>query len=200
MLRHRTMVAGLVPSRTCGTRGSWRSSVMNVRGPRRGVRVALSFLVEGQQRHIHCLDDLLLNPRDSKNPFVTAKSQQNQLSESAQGFMDLPQRGGAFVNTPCCPPLIGQGPTAYLSGAGFQPCLEKADPPLHACPRKVVVVKLPRTSSGIRLRQRCSVARELRAASAMVPWIVMGRGVMQMGWLLDGLLDVRTKRIRNAHL
>ena len=159
---------------------------MNGRGPRRGVRVVVSFLVEGQQRHVRRLDDLLLNPRNSKNPTKLS------AAESAREFMDLPQRGGALVNTPRCPPLIGQGPTAYLSGAGFRPCLEKADPPLRACSRKVVVVKLPRTSSGIRLRQRCAVAREPRAASAMVPWIVMGRGVMQMGWLLDGLLDVIT--------
>ena len=46
--------------------------VVNGRGPRRGVRVALSFLVEGQ-RHVRPLNDLLLNPRDRKNPFVTAK-------------------------------------------------------------------------------------------------------------------------------
>ena len=145
--------------------------MVNGRGPRRGVGVALSFLVEGQQRHVRRIDDLLLNSRDSKNPFVTAKTQQNQQnSESAREFMDLPQREGALVNTPRCPPLIGQGPTAYLSGAGLRPCLEKADPPLRAYSRKVVVVKLPRTSSGIRLRQRCAVAREPRAASAMVPY------------------------------
>ena len=80
--------------------------------------------------------------------------------------------------------------------------MEKADPPLHSCSRKVVVVKLSRTSSGIHLRQRCAVAHEPRAASAMVPWIVMGLGVMQMGWLLDDLFDVITylKGHRNARL
>ena len=36
------------------------------------VRVALSFLVEGQQRHVRCLDGPVLNPRDSINPFVKA--------------------------------------------------------------------------------------------------------------------------------
>ena len=44
----------------------WR--IIGVHGG--GVRVALSFLVEGQQRHVRRLDGPLLNPRDSKNPFV----------------------------------------------------------------------------------------------------------------------------------
>uniref|UniRef100_A0A8C4NHJ0 Translocator protein n=1 Tax=Eptatretus burgeri TaxID=7764 RepID=A0A8C4NHJ0_EPTBU len=46
--------------------------VANNLGRRRGVRVALSFLVEGQQRHIRRLDGPMINPRDSKNPLVTA--------------------------------------------------------------------------------------------------------------------------------
>ena len=77
--------------------------MVNGWGPRRGVGVALSFLVEGQQRHVHRLDDLLLNPRNNhcyhpfvtafvtaKTPFVTAKPTQTlrvlgNLSTSLNG-------------------------------------------------------------------------------------------------------------------
>ena len=55
------------------SRFGWR--IIGVHGG--GVRVALSFLVEGQQRHVRCLDGPLLNPRDSKNPFITAKTLKN---------------------------------------------------------------------------------------------------------------------------
>ena len=166
----------------------------------RGVGVALSFLVEGQQRHVRHLDDL----RNSKNP----PKRPTKNSPRPQKDPPRPQKD------PCLrecsgiygPPSAGRGLGEHTSlsafdlagshgipfrGGALAPS-RKPQPLFHAGSRKVMVVKLPRTSSGIRLRQRCAVAHEPRAASTMVPWIVMGRGVMQMGWLLDGLLDVIT--------
>ena len=145
---HLTMVAGLVPSRTCGTRGSWWSSGG---GPRRGVGVALPFLVEGQQRHVRRLDAhqklfkitfkrLSKTPKRlsktskrpskaSKRPSKTPKrpsktSKRPPTSESARGFIDLPQRGGALVDTPRSPPLIGQVLRPTFPGRGLSPCRE----------------------------------------------------------------------------
>ena len=145
-----------------------------------GVGVALPFLVEGQQRHVCCLDahqqlfkitfkrlsktpkrlsktsnkpprpqkdsprpqktlqdlkktlqDLKRPPKTSKRPRKTSK--RPPASESAREFMDLPQWGGALVNTPRCPPLIGQVLRPTFLGRGLGPCRE-TPPLLHAGP------------------------------------------------------------------
>ena len=118
--------------------------VVNGRGPRRGVGVALPFLIQGQQRHVRRLDahQKLFKitfkrlsktpkrlsktskrpPRPSKRPPKTSK--RPPASVSAQEFMDLPQRGGALVNTPRCLPLIGQVLRPTFPGWGLGPCRE----------------------------------------------------------------------------
>ena len=61
---------------------------MNGRGSTEGGRVALFFLVEGQQRHVRRLDDLQLNPRNNccYHPFVTAKTHQNSALRECSGI------------------------------------------------------------------------------------------------------------------
>ena len=136
VMRHLTMVAGLVPSRTCGTRGSWWSSGGEWPGSTEGGRGRSSLLVEGQQRHVRRLDahqklfkgTFKRLSKTSKRPSKTSK--RPPLSESAREFMDLPQRGGALVNTPRCPPLIGQVLRPTFPGWGLGPCRETpATPP-----------------------------------------------------------------------
>ena len=76
------MVVGLVPVTRGGLVVRDGAQVVNSRGPRREVGVTLPFLLEAQQRCVRCLDDPLLNPHDSKNPFVTAP--RNHSITSAQ--------------------------------------------------------------------------------------------------------------------
>ena len=74
MLRHLPMVGGLVPVARGGLVVCGGARVVNSRGPRREVGVALPFLVEAQQRRVRRLVDPLLNPRDSKNQLRTRNS------------------------------------------------------------------------------------------------------------------------------
>ena len=74
VLQHLPMVGGLVPVARGGLVVHGGARVVNSRGPRREVGVVLPFLVEAQQRRICYLDDLLLNPRDSKNQRRTRNS------------------------------------------------------------------------------------------------------------------------------
>ena len=62
-------------------------------------------------------------------------------------------------------------PRARPFWAGFRPCPEIAT---STRVRKVDGGEATFPTSGFRLRQWCAVAREPRAASAMVPWITMG--------------------------
>ena len=74
MVRHLPKVVGLVTVAGGGLVVCGGARVVNSRGPRREVGVALPFLVEAQQRRVHRLDDPLLNPRDSKNQLRTCNS------------------------------------------------------------------------------------------------------------------------------
>ena len=74
VLRHLPMVVGLVPVARGGLVVRGGAGVVNSRGPRRVVGVALPFLVEAQQRRVRRLDDPLLNPCDSKNQLRTRNS------------------------------------------------------------------------------------------------------------------------------
>ena len=66
--------------------------VVNSRGPRREVGVALPFFVEAQQRCVRRLDDPLLNPHDSKNSFVTAPCNHSRTSAQPQKTRPNPLR------------------------------------------------------------------------------------------------------------
>ena len=66
------MVVGLVPVARGGLVVHGGARVVNSRGPRREVGVALPFLVEAQQRRVRHLDEV--NPRDSKNQLRTRNS------------------------------------------------------------------------------------------------------------------------------
>ena len=124
MLWHLIMVAGLVPSCTCGTRGSWQSSGGEWPGSKEGVGVALSFLVEGQQRHVRCLDDL----RNSKNPFRDSKNPP-KLSKRPTKNSPRPQKDSPRPQKdPCLRECSGiYGPPSAWRGLGEHTSLSAFD-------------------------------------------------------------------------
>ena len=116
-MRHLTKVVGPIPSRTWGTRGSWR-------GPGGESSGSTELLVPTPTTTTTTMTTTTFCPHHSR--FST-----NHASERLWNFMDLPQWGGALVSTSRCSPLIGQDPTgtAFLGGVSTMPGESRPSPP-----------------------------------------------------------------------